>query len=255
MIALEAKKLCAGYPPRRAVLHEIDLDLPAGQVTAILGPNGSGKTTLLHALIGLVPRASGEVRFSGKLLQSYTRRELSRHVGLVPQEERVAFEFTVLEYVLFGRAPHLGPLQTPGREDVEMALQALARTGVEALRERRLPSLSGGERQLAVIARALAQEPQVLLLDEPIAHLDLGNHGRLRSLLRELARNGTAICFTAHDPNFAASCADRLLLLRGGRVVAEGPLNRTFQEGLLSEVYGIPLRVLRREGWPLLVES
>jgi iron complex transport system ATP-binding protein len=253
--AIVARNLCVTYPGLGVALQDVNLNFPAGQITAILGPNGSGKTTLLHALAGLVPRQCGQVDIFGIPLEGYTRRSLGRAVGLVPQEERVAFEFTVLEYVLFGRAPYLGPLQAPGKRDTEIACQALQQVGALPLMSRRLPSLSGGERQLTVIARALAQNPRVLLLDEPAAHLDLSKHGPLRSLLRQLAEAGTAVAFTSHDPNFAASTADRLVLLRRGRVLAEGPLEATFRPELLAETYGVSLRVLDVNGQPLLVES
>jgi len=227
----------------QAVLHDLSLEVSAGTVTAILGPNGSGKTTLLRLLLGVLRPAAGAIRLAGRPQQGYSRRERSQLIGLVPQDEHIPFDFSVLEYVLLGRAPYLGPLQMPGEADRQVALAALEMVGLDPLQDRTLPSLSGGERQLATLARALAQQPQVLLLDEPTAHLDLSNQGRLLAILRKLAAQGKTLVLTTHDPNLAASVAGLIVLMRGGRVLTAGPSEATLTAEGLSATYGVPVHV------------
>ena len=229
--------------PGHPVLRDLSLEVPVGAVTAILGPNGSGKTTLLRLLLGVLRPAAGVLQLAGRPQQEYSRRERSQLLGLVPQEEHIPFDFSVVEYVLLGRAPYLGPLQMPGEADRQVALAALHMVGLDPLRDRALPSLSGGERQLATLARALAQQPRVLLLDEPTAHLDLSNQGRLLAILRKLAAQGTTLVLTTHDPNLAASVANLIVLMRDGRVLAAGPPEATLTTEGLSATYGVPVQV------------
>jgi iron complex transport system ATP-binding protein len=235
-------------------LRNVSLEIPAQAVTAILGPNGSGKTTLLHLLLGLLAPRSGRVMLGDRPHDAYTRRELSRLVGLVPQSEHVPFDLSVIEYVLLGRAPYLGLLELPQERDRHIALQALEAAGVAALSERTVPSLSGGERQLTTVARALAQEPRILLLDEPTSHLDLKNTRRVLRVLRALCDDGRTVVFTTHDPNAAASLADHVVLLKEGRVLAAGPTEQVFNSRYLTETYDVEVEVIRANGrlWVLV---
>jgi iron complex transport system ATP-binding protein len=163
------------YPANdRPVFPQLTLDIAPGTVTAILGPNGVGKTTLLHLALGWLKPQAGHVALQGRPLGSYSRGEPGRKMGLVPQSEHTAFEYSLLEYVLLGRAPYLKPLEMPGPEDARIALDALARVGLAGWEGRSIARVSGGERQLVLVARALAQQPRFLLLDEPTSHLDLG---------------------------------------------------------------------------------
>ncbi|MFN2244050.1 MAG: ABC transporter ATP-binding protein [Anaerolineae bacterium] len=241
--------------PAQAVLHDLSLEIPAGAVTAILGPNGSGKTTLLRLLLGVLRPATGAIELAGRPQQGYSRRERSQLMGLVPQDEHIPFDFSVLEYVLLGRAPYLSPLQMPGEADRRVALAALEMVGLDRLQDRNLPSLSGGERQLATLARALAQQPQVLLLDEPAAHLDLSNQGRLLALLRKLAAQGKSLVLTTHDPNLAASVASFVVLMREGRVLTSGLPEATLTAENLSATYDTPVQVLRVDGRRVILLS
>ncbi len=229
------------------------MDIPARSITAILGPNGSGKTTLLHLLLGLLLPTHGNILLAGRPHGQYSRRDLSQVVGLVPQDEPVTFDLSVLEFVLLGRAPYLNLLERPEERDRQVALRALATIGLTALQHRPVPSLSGGERQLATIARALAQEPLILLSDEPTSHLDLGNTQRILHILRLLGNDGKTIVFTTHDPNLAAAIADYVVLLREGRILATGSTADVLTSEYLSATYGIAVEVIQWRGRPLVV--
>ncbi len=230
------------------VLRGISLEIESGTITAVLGPNGSGKTTLLNLLLGWLQPQKGQIELGGRPHHSYSRRALSRTVGLVPQDEHATFDLTVSEYVLLGRAPYLDFLEMPKSGDRELALQALKTTGLEALRERSVSSLSSGERQLATLARALAQEPQILLLDEPMSHLDIGNTRRILHILEAMKERGQTIVFTTHDPNIVASVADSAILLKEGRLLASGPAAAVLDAHNLSATYGVPVEVIRING-------
>jgi len=237
-----------GYAKQFQVLRGISLDIPSGSITAILGPNGVGKTTLLRIMLGLLKPHAGEILLDGKPQADYSRWEMSRLIALVPQSEYIPFDFSVLEFVLLGRAPYLGPLDMPRAEDRAIARDALRALGLEHLGGRAIPSLSGGERQLAMVARALVQQPRVLLLDEPTAHLDLSNRDRVLNVVRAQARAGITIIFTTHDPNLVTAAADYVVLMRQGELLAAGALETTLAAENLSATYGIPVRVMRVDG-------
>jgi len=225
-------------------LDGVSAAIPTGSISAILGPNGSGKSTLLHLLLGLLEAESGSVRVAGRPQSAYSRRELSQTMGLVPQDEPVTFELSVFEYALLGRAPYLNLLALPGQEDRAVAQEALERVGIASLAHRPVTSLSGGERQLATVARALTQSPDVLLLDEPTSHLDLANARRVLGVLRSLRSEGRTILWTTHDPNAATAIATDILLMRAGRVVAHGPVAEVMTSKLLTATYDVPVQVV-----------
>ena len=237
------------YDPRQKnVLNAVSFDIEPGTISTILGPNGAGKTTLIHLMLGLQKPASGSILLNGRPIEEYTRRELSQWIGLVPQSEHIPFDFSVLEYVLLGRAPYLGPLDLPSEADVEIARQTLVQTGIVELESRPIPELSGGELQLVMIARALAQQPKVLLLDEPTSHLDLSNRNKTLRILNRLRQNGTTILFTTHDPEAASLVADNLVLMKSGNVLYTGGMDDTFTSPKLSETYGTEIEVIRFDG-------
>lgn len=247
--ALSIAGLNFAYPgSAEPVLRDLFLDIPAGQTTAILGPNGSGKTTLLRVLLGVLRPTQGQVLLVGRPRESYSRREQSRLVGLIPQSEHVPFDYSVLEYVLLGRAPYLGPLEMPRERDRLIALEALEVVGLGHLRARPVPTLSGGERQLVTIARALAQDPAILLLDEPTAHLDLSNQGHLLEIMHTLAAKKVTQVLTTHDPNLAVAIADRTVLMRQGRILGVGPTQALLTADRLSATYDIAVQVYRVDG-------
>jgi len=240
-------------PGATAVLSDVSIEVAPGSITAVLGPNGSGKTTLLRLLLGLLKPTTGTVEVEGRPQHDYSRRDLSRRVGLVPQSEPVAFELSVLEFALLGRAPHLGLLDQPGDADRALALEALDRVGLTALQHRAVPTLSGGEAQLATIARALVQQSAILLSDEPTSHLDPANTRLVLDVMRMLGREGRTVVFTTHDPNLAAAIADQVVLLKQGRVSAAAPTAEVLTTERLSATYGMDIEVIQLRGRPLVV--
>lgn len=235
-------------PTHRWIFDCLTAKIPAAAITAVLGPNGVGKTTLLHLLIGLLPVQSGSVHLAGRPLDSFSRRELSRRIGLVPQLEQIPFPFTVSEYISMGRAPHLGMLRAPQREDERRVEQVLDLLDLQALSHRSVQELSGGESQLVRIARSLVQESRVLLLDEPTAHLDLGNKERVLEVLQALVHERITVIFTTHDPNTAFAIADHALLMHEGSALAYGPVNQVLKGDNLTRAYGLPIEVLQVDG-------
>lgn len=246
-VAVGIHRLSFTYPAADAtVLRDLSLDLAARTVTALLGPNGAGKTTLLNLILGWLKPQYGSITVYGAPLTSLSRRTAGQTMALLPQEEHVPFEYTILEYVLLGRTPHLPPLAAPGPEDREVAQRCLERAGIAHLTDDAITAISGGERQLVMLARALTQEPRLLLLDEPTSHLDLVNKRRLADLIRSLSTQGTTIVFTTHDPEFAAACADNLVLL--GEPPLHGPVDTVLTSEALSSTFGSPVEVHRVAG-------
>jgi cobalamin transport system ATP-binding protein len=233
---LEARALHFRYA-RNTVIDNVSLSLGAGEMVGVIGPNGSGKSTLLRLLSGVLRPERGDVRVLGRPLQALSQREIGRTIAVVPQETVIEFPFSVTEVVLMGRAPHLGGFAFEGDRDVEVARQAMRRTGVLELADRSIHELSGGERQRVVLARALAQEAPLLLLDEPGAFLDIRHEVEIYDLLRDLQHEGRSIVSVLHDLNLAALYCDRVLLLKGGRVVKSGPPDQVITYALLTEVY------------------
>jgi iron complex transport system ATP-binding protein len=234
--------------PATPVLRNVSLRVRTGAITALLGPNGSGKTTLLHLLLGILKPSSGTMTIAGTPLPSRGRRELSQMIGLVPQDDGVVFDLSVFEYVLLGRAPYLGLLELPGEADRVATARVIERTGIADLSHRPVPSLSGGERQLATVARALAQQPKILLLDEPTSHLDIAHTRQVLALLRGLRGAGTTVVFTTHDPNSASAIADDVVMIRGGQVLASGPVRTVMTSENLSATYGVAVEVAEANG-------
>jgi iron complex transport system ATP-binding protein len=240
---LEGRDLAIGYPGR-TVGSGLDVALETGEVLALLGPNGGGKTTLLKTLLGLIKPKAGEVRLGGRALGSYSVRERARSIGYVPQVHVGTFAFTVETVVLMGRSAHGGLFGAPSGRDREVAAATLARLGISALAARPYTEISGGERQLALLARALAQEPQFIVLDEPTASLDFGNQGKVLREIRALAAAGHGVLFTTHDPNHALRAADRAYLLRDGARLAEGPVREVLTGERLEALYHAPVERL-----------
>jgi iron complex transport system ATP-binding protein len=237
------------YPDAaRPAVDGVTLEVPPGACTAVLGPNGSGKSTLLRLLLGTLTPSSGEVRLDGRAVADWKREEVARAVGVVPQGEEAVFPITVRELVAMGRYPHLGPWRREGEADRRAVDEALRRCDVASFADRLVSTLSGGERQRARVARALAQEPSAMALDEPTAALDVSHEMAIFELLRDLGRAGTTVLLVTHNLNLAARYADRLVLLDRGRVAAEGAPHEVLTRETIERVYGWPVRIDRHPG-------
>jgi iron complex transport system ATP-binding protein len=243
------------YLGGRRVVDEVDVVVGEGEWVALIGPNGSGKTTLLRAIAGLVP-FDGAIAFQGTSAALLGRRELSRLVALVPQEPVTPPWMTVGEYVLLGRTPHLGPLAREGKYDLGAAARALERLDLLGYRDRLLGTLSGGEKQRVVVARALAQDARIVLLDEPTAALDIGHQQQALELL-DVLRDESQLALVAamHDLTLAAQYADRMIMLDGGRVVAEGAPPEVLTESLIARHYEATIEVVTVGGKHVVVPS
>lgn len=243
---IEADGLVVRYPGGvRAALDGVSMEASAGSLYAVLGPNGSGKSTLMKALLGIAPLESGTARLDGRPVGDWRRGELARSVGAVAQTESIAFPLTVRELVGMGRYPYVGPLSSESEADRDAVRKALDACDVTDLAGRDVTTLSGGEFQRARIARALAQEPGALVLDEPTASLDIRHQMAILELLRRSADQGMTVLLVTHSLDLAAQFSDRMLLLSKGRVAAEGTPDDVLREEVLTEVYGWPISVSR----------
>jgi iron complex transport system ATP-binding protein len=243
---LDVRDLEFAYRRGAPVFQGFSLAVERGRLVCVLGPNGSGKSTLLRIIVGLLSPSKGEVRLAGIPVAAYGRGALARRIAYVPQETLAAVGFTVLETVLMGRSPHTGALGFETARDWYATREALRLTDVEALADRSLEELSGGERQRVIVARALAQEPDVMLLDEPTAFLDIRHQHAIYGLLRALVRQRdlTVVC-VSHDLNLAAAYAERLVLVNRGRVAAAGKPDEVIRSEVLSPVYETPVEIRR----------
>lgn len=240
---LAVQGLGFGYPSK-AVGRNASFALEAGEVLCLLGPNGSGKTTLFKTILGLLPPQGGTVSLAEQDIASWSHRQIAQVMGYVPQAHVAYFPFTVIETVLMGRTAHMNLFASPSRHDLAVAEQALATLGISHLRDVIYTRTSGGERQLALIARALAQEPRILVMDEPTASLDFGNQMLVLDQIRTLAKTGIGIILSTHDPDHAFLCANRVAMLHEGTLVRLGSPDETITSESLKLLYGIDVNVL-----------
>jgi iron complex transport system ATP-binding protein len=243
-MTLQARDLAIGHDTR-VLGAGYTLALRPGTVLALLGPNGAGKSTLVRTLLGLLPPLAGAVELDGRPMSALRERERARAIAWVPQHAAGGFDWSVRDLVMMGRTAHAGLLGAPTAADRAAVDEALDRLGLVALADRPLSQLSGGECQLALIARALAQQARYVLLDEPTASLDFGNQARVLREIRRLAEAGLGVLFSTHDPNHALRAADEALLLRAGRPLAIGPVARVLDAAALEALYGVPVREWR----------
>ncbi len=250
MTALKIEGLSFTYPSGTKALSAISLEVEENATLALLGSNGAGKSTLMDILFGWKPSSS--ITLFGKPLKEYGRKELGRHIALVPQSEHYNFSFTLLDYTLFGRAPYLAEMASPTDRDVHIAYDALQRVGLESFAQRSVTSLSGGEGQLLLIARAIAQESRVLLLDEPTSALDPANRRKVIEILKALHARGKTIIFTTHDAQFAYELATHVAMLKQGKLLAYGIKEKVVTSTLLTTLYDTPMTVCTVEGKTLI---
>ena len=232
------------YEEGRFHLRDISLTARGGRMLGIVGPNGSGKSTLLRVMAGILCPSDGWVEVAGRPVETYPRRELAREVAFLPQSPASSFEFTVREVVAQGRYPYQGAFGLLSEADQEVVRQTLRETDSEPLADRYFSTLSGGEKQRVLVASVLAQEPRVMLLDEPSAALDIHHKSHVFDLLWTLSRKGMAVVVVTHDLNTASQFCDELVLLREGRAVKHGPPVHVMQEDLLADTYETPLRIV-----------
>ena len=242
-MSLAGRGLSIGYRDRM-VGRGLDIALDEGEVLALLGPNGGGKTTLLKTLLGILKPLAGEALIDGRSLAAYSIRERARRIAYVPQLHVPSFAFTVETVVLMGRTAHGNLFSRPTAKDRAVAARTLEQFGIGSLAQRPYTMISGGERQLVLLARALAQEPQFIVLDEPTASLDFGNQGKVMREIRALAAAGHGVLFTTHDPNHALRAADRAYLLRDGERIAEGTVRTVLTRAQLEDLYRAPVEAL-----------
>jgi len=251
---LDARGAEYAYPAGPPVVRGVSLEAGRGTLSALIGPNGCGKSTLIRLFAGLIEPARGELLFDGAPLRSLPRRELAKRVAYVPQASALAFPFTVLEVVLTGRSPYTPRFRFENAEDRERAMQALATVGAAHLASRRVTELSGGERQMVAVARALAQEPQCLLLDEPSAALDLKHRAALIRTLAQLRESqGLTALVVTHDLHLIDPLFDHVFALRDGILAAQGPPAEVLTDSVLAQVYDDPhVRTRRVDGRTLI---
>jgi ABC-type cobalamin/Fe3+-siderophores transport system ATPase subunit len=244
-VQIQVTNITFSYGDRSgAVFRDVSLSVGRGDIYCILGPNGTGKSTLLKCLCGVLRVQRGKILVEGDDLTELSPSETARSIGFVPQGLASAFPFIVKDIVVMGRAPHLSLLASPTREDRRIAYSAMERSGVLRLAERPCNGISGGEWQLVLIARALAQESKILLLDEPTSHLDLGNQVRILEVIRELASGGITILMATHFPDHALMVANRTAILNNGSITHEGPPDKVITSENMRVAYGTEVRVL-----------
>lgn len=236
-------------------LTGIDFHADNGRVLGVIGPNGSGKSTLLQCLAGVLTPQGGTIRIDGRETDSMSRREVARHVGYVAQNHTVTFPFRVLDVVLMGRCPHLGVFESPSRHDEKLASDRLRELGVGHLSDRPYSHISGGERRLVMIARALAQQADIVILDEPTAYLDFRNRHHVIENISELSRASAAVIVSVHDPADALTFCNDALLLCDGKVVARGRSHEMITEDNLSRAYEVPIRRVNTSRFVVQTES
>lgn len=239
---IEADNLSFGYP-EHAVGRDLSLAIDAGEVMCLLGPNGCGKTTLFRTLLGLLPAQAGRILLGGEDIGRLSRAEIARRIAYVPQAQAAIFPYTALDLVLMGRVAHRGLFAGPTAEDIALSRRALDDLGIGALAERDVTRLSGGQRQLVIVARALAQAAPLIVMDEPTASLDFGNQVRVLSEIRRLATRGIGIVLSTHDPDHAFAVAGRVALMNDGRIIAAGAPSEVLTADSLRMVYGVDVSV------------
>ena len=246
-MSIEANKLCFSYGDHR-VLQDISFRAEYGEFLSVLGPNGVGKSTLFRCMLGLLTPSSGTTLVDGTDITQMSPRQLSQKIAYIPQSHNPVFNYSVLDMVLMGTSSQLGRIAVPGPAQHKLAQEALERLGIAELRDRGYGNLSGGERQLVLIARAIAQQAKILMMDEPSASLDFGNRLRVMQTVKGLTRDGYTVIQSTHDPDQAYLYSDKILALYDGQVLAWGAPQDTIQNELISTLYGVDVEVCSLRG-------
>ena len=251
-MSLSVRNLSFAYR-KTQVLSDVGFDAGAGEFLAVLGPNGVGKTTLFRCMLGEQKRYTGTITVDGENVRGFSARETAHRIAYIPQTHGMAFRFSVRDVVLMGTTHMLSPLASPGKEQERIAAEALEKLGIAHLSDRSFDTLSGGEQQLVYVARALAQQAKILLMDEPTSSLDYGNQLRVLSTVKELAGEGYTVLLSTHNPQHALWVADRVLALKDGRVAAFGPAQETITPTLLETLYGTKAELFDTPGGPVIL--
>lgn len=225
------------------VLQDVSFSAEYGELLSVLGPNGVGKSTLFRCMLGLLLPTSGSTSISGKNIEALSAKELSRSIAYIPQSHSPVFNYSVFDMVLMGTTAQIGKFASPGKKQREQAMEALSHLGIEHLKSRGYRYISGGERQLVLIARAIAQQAKILIMDEPSANLDFGNRIRVMQTVKKLTADGYAVIQSTHDPDQAYQYSDKILALHGGKVLAWGTPREVVNEALISKLYGVEVEV------------
>jgi len=233
----------------RTVFEHVNLSVSAGEILCILGPNGVGKTSLLKCISGLLKPAQGRILCKGKDIQTLNRSIAARIISYVPQMHNPVFAYTVFDTVLMGRTPYLGYFSFPDSKDEKIAQNAIDSLGIGHLADKSYTEISGGERQLVLFARTLAQQPELIVLDEPTSHLDYGNQLKILSLIHQLSRQGTAVIMTSHNPDHAFMVADKVGIMFDKQIRDIGSPQEVITEKILMTIYGIKVRLLRDDAF------
>lgn len=243
IIKITVENLAYGYN-NKAIMENFNLEINSGEVLSLLGPNGAGKTTLFKSLLGILPIVDGEIKYDNKNIGSISKQELAKLIAYVPQIHNTPFAFQVIDVVLMGRTAHLGAFGNPSKTDIEKAYNALEQLQISFLSEKIFTELSGGERQMVMIARALVQEPKFIMLDEPTSSLDFGNQVKVLEQLLKLSNNDIGIVMTTHTPDHAILLSGKVVLLYGHGNYLFGTTEEVITENKLSKAYGVEVKLL-----------
>lgn len=242
-MSLEVKNAAFSYRGSINIFNNISFKAPESDVLCILGPNGCGKTTLLKCVSGILKLNQGDVLLKNRSILSLKRSQIASTMGYIPQEQSSGFAYSVMEVVLMGRTPHLNIFSSPTQKDYQIAAEAMEMVEISHLQDKRYTEISGGERQLVLVARTLAQQPQILLLDEPTSHLDFKNQTLVLRLVRKLAKNGLSVVMTSHFPDQALTYAGQIALMNNGAFINQGNPGEIVTEDNLKQTYGIDVKI------------
>lgn len=245
---LEVKNAAFSYGGDHCVFSDVSFSVEERNVMCLLGPNGAGKSTLIKCLNNLLPLSAGVVKIDGKDIRSFSRQELARKIAYVPQSHVPTFPFVVIDVVLMGRAPHLRFLSVPGKKDMEIAEQVMASLGISHLRDKRYTEISGGERQLVLLAAVIVQDAAILILDEPTSHLDFGNQIRLLKIIKQLSQQGMLVIMSTHFPDHAFLTASSVAVIAEGKIIKQGTPEEVITEKNIYQTYGVEVVIGKVNG-------
>ncbi len=240
---LEVKNLSFSYEKKK-VFSDVSFSIDSGEVLSLLGPNGTGKTTLFKAVLGLYNAEKGDILLDGSSIRNWSRSKIAHYIGYVPQHHTPPFPFKVIDVVLMGRTAHLKSYASPSKDDFEVAMESMDILNISYLKDKIYTEISGGERQLVLIARALAQKPQILIMDEPTSNLDFGNQIKVLQHIKQLAKSGLAIIMSTHYPDHALQYSSKVALMKDNNINRIGEPNLIITEENMEDIYGIGVRII-----------